>query len=105
MIEGAATLSAGDDGFRGPNRELGTAIYRDAGRSHNRRSRSPSNAGYGVSHIFFVPAVLAAMEDMPIKRVLTHGEKPQPAWRTVTEGAAASVAPPAISSHSQFFRQ
>lgn len=35
--------------------------------------------GYGVSHIFFVPAVLAKalaeMEDMPIKRVLTHGEK------------------------------
>ena len=35
--------------------------------------------GYGVSHIFFVPAILAKalaeMEDMPIKRVLTHGEK------------------------------
>ena len=35
--------------------------------------------GYGVSHVFFVPAVfakaLAEMEDMPIKRVLTHGEK------------------------------
>ena len=35
--------------------------------------------GYGVSHVFFVPAVLAKslaeMEDMPIKRVLTHGEK------------------------------
>ncbi len=35
--------------------------------------------GYGVSHIFFVPAVfakaLAEMEDMKIKRVLTHGEK------------------------------
>ncbi|MFH1605643.1 MAG: thiamine pyrophosphate-binding protein [Pseudomonadota bacterium] len=35
--------------------------------------------GYGVSHVFFMPAVLAKalaeMEDMPIKRVLTHGEK------------------------------
>jgi acetolactate synthase-1/2/3 large subunit len=35
--------------------------------------------GYGVSHLFFVPAVfakaLAEMEDMPIRRVLTHGEK------------------------------
>ncbi len=35
--------------------------------------------GYGVSHVFFVPAVLAKslaeMEDMPIKRVQTHGEK------------------------------
>ena len=35
--------------------------------------------GYGVSHIFFMPAILskalAEMEDMPIKRILTHGEK------------------------------
>lgn len=35
--------------------------------------------GYGVSHIFFVPAVmmkaLAEMEDMPIRRVMVHGEK------------------------------
>jgi acetolactate synthase I/II/III large subunit len=34
---------------------------------------------YGVTAIFFVPTVLsralAAMDDMPIKRVLTHGEK------------------------------
>lgn len=34
---------------------------------------------YGVSHIFFVPAVMmkamAEMEDMPIKRVMVHGEK------------------------------
>ena len=34
---------------------------------------------YGVKAIFFVPTVLtrtlAAMDDMPIKRVLTHGEK------------------------------
>jgi acetolactate synthase-1/2/3 large subunit len=35
--------------------------------------------GYGVSHLFFVPLVLprglAEMEDMPIRRVMTHGEK------------------------------
>ena len=35
--------------------------------------------GYGVTHIFFVPAILAKalaeMEDMPIKRIMTHGEK------------------------------
>jgi acetolactate synthase-1/2/3 large subunit len=35
--------------------------------------------GYGVSHIFYVPAVmmkaLAEMDDMPIKRVMVHGEK------------------------------
>ena len=34
---------------------------------------------YGVSHIFFVPVcmakALAEMEDMPIRRVLVHGEK------------------------------
>ncbi|MDB6001685.1 MAG: putative acetolactate synthase large subunit [Rhizobacter sp.] len=35
--------------------------------------------GYGVSHVFYVPAImlggLAQMEDMPIRRVMTHGEK------------------------------
>ncbi len=35
--------------------------------------------GYEVSHIFFVPAFMlkafAEMEDMPIKRVMVHGEK------------------------------
>ena len=34
---------------------------------------------YGVSHVFFVPTILmeslAAMEDMGIQRILTHGEK------------------------------
>ncbi|MGZ8212295.1 MAG: hypothetical protein ACXWUH_17460 [Burkholderiales bacterium] len=34
--------------------------------------------GYGVDHIFFVPAILskalAEMEDMPIRRVMVHGE-------------------------------
>ena len=35
--------------------------------------------GYGVSHMFFVPTImqmgLAEMEDMPIKRIMVHGEK------------------------------
>src|SRR6266404_242011 len=35
--------------------------------------------GYGVTHIFFVPAFMlkafAEMEDMPIHRVMVHGEK------------------------------
>ena len=35
--------------------------------------------GYEVSHIFFVPAFMlksfADMEDMPIKRIMVHGEK------------------------------
>jgi acetolactate synthase-1/2/3 large subunit len=35
--------------------------------------------GYGVSHVFHVPAVLlttlAEMEDLPIRRIMTHGEK------------------------------
>jgi acetolactate synthase I/II/III large subunit len=35
--------------------------------------------GYGVSHIFFVPAFMlkafAEMEDRPIRRVMVHGEK------------------------------
>src|SRR5450759_4149014 len=35
--------------------------------------------GYGVTHIFFVPAFMlkafAEMEDMPIQRVMVHGEK------------------------------
>lgn len=34
---------------------------------------------YGVSHLFFVPTIametLAAMEEMPIRRILLHGEK------------------------------
>src|ERR671936_719312 len=35
--------------------------------------------GYGVSHLFFVPTIMlpsmAAMEDLNIRRVVTHGEK------------------------------
>jgi acetolactate synthase I/II/III large subunit len=35
--------------------------------------------GYGVSHVFFVPTIvlpaLAAMEEMPIRRMMVHGEK------------------------------
>jgi acetolactate synthase-1/2/3 large subunit len=36
-------------------------------------------AGYGVTHVFFMPAgiyeILAEMEGLDIKRVLVHGEK------------------------------
>ncbi len=35
--------------------------------------------GYGVSHVFYLPAImlggLAEMEDMNIRRIMTHGEK------------------------------
>ena len=35
--------------------------------------------GYGVTHIYFVPAFMlkafAEMEDMPIRRIMVHGEK------------------------------
>ncbi len=35
--------------------------------------------GYGVSHIFWVPSIMmkafAEMEDMPIRRIMVHGEK------------------------------
>jgi acetolactate synthase-1/2/3 large subunit len=35
--------------------------------------------GYGVSHVFYLPAImlggLAEMEDMTIRRIMTHGEK------------------------------
>ena len=35
--------------------------------------------GYGVTHVFFVPAImlksLAEMENMDIRRIMTHGEK------------------------------
>jgi acetolactate synthase-1/2/3 large subunit len=35
--------------------------------------------GYGVTHVFYLPAImlkgLAEMEDMPIRRIMTHGEK------------------------------
>jgi len=43
------------------------------------RFLAESLQGYGVDHVFFVPAVvltaLAEMEDMSIRRVMTHGEK------------------------------
>ncbi|MDB5957961.1 thiamine pyrophosphate-binding protein [Ramlibacter sp.] len=35
--------------------------------------------GYGTTHVFYMPAILlgalAEMEDMPIRRIMTHGEK------------------------------
>src|SRR5450432_2378344 len=43
------------------------------------RFLAESLQGFGVDHVFFVPAVvltaLAEMEDMSIRRVMTHGEK------------------------------
>ncbi len=52
---------------------------------------------YGVSHIFFVPAVmmkaLAEMEDMPIKRVMVHGEK---AAAYMADGFARASGKPGI---------
>ena len=52
---------------------------------------------YGVSHIFFVPAVMmkamAEMEDMPIKRVMVHGEK---AAAYMADGFARASGKPGI---------
>ncbi len=35
--------------------------------------------GYGVTHVFYIPAIMlggiAEMENMPIRRIMTHGEK------------------------------
>jgi acetolactate synthase-1/2/3 large subunit len=53
--------------------------------------------GYGVSHIFFVPAVMmkamAEMDDMPIKRVMVHGEK---AAAYMADGFARASGKPGI---------
>jgi acetolactate synthase-1/2/3 large subunit len=53
--------------------------------------------GYGVSHIFFVPAImakaLAEMEDMPIRRIVTHGEK---AAAYMADGYARASGKPGI---------
>ena len=53
--------------------------------------------GYGVSHIFFVPAVMmkamAEMDDMPIKRVMVHGEK---AAAYMADGYARASGKPGI---------
>lgn len=53
--------------------------------------------GYGVSHIFFVPAFMlkafAEMEDMPIKRVMVHGEK---AAAYMADGYARASGKPGI---------
>jgi len=52
---------------------------------------------YGVSHIFFVPAIMmkamAEMEDMPIKRVIVHGEK---AAAYMADGFARASGKPGI---------
>jgi acetolactate synthase-1/2/3 large subunit len=53
--------------------------------------------GYGVSHIFFVPAMmskaLAEMEDMPIRRIMVHGEK---AAAYMADGFARASGKPGI---------
>ena len=53
--------------------------------------------GYGVSHIFFVPAFMlkafAEMEDMPIARVMVHGEK---AAAYMADGYARASGKPGI---------
>lgn len=53
--------------------------------------------GYGVSHVFFVPAFMlkafAEMEDMPIARVMTHGEK---AAAYMADGYARASGKPGI---------
>src|SRR5918912_4200356 len=53
--------------------------------------------GYEVSHIFFVPAFMlkafAEMEDMPIARVMVHGEK---AAAYMADGYARASGKPGI---------
>jgi len=53
--------------------------------------------GYGVSHIFFVPAFMlkafAEMEDMPIRRIMVHGEK---AAAYMADGYARASGKPGI---------
>jgi acetolactate synthase-1/2/3 large subunit len=53
--------------------------------------------GYGVTHVFFVPAVLlktcAEMEDLDIRRIVTHGEK---AAAYMADGYARASGKPGI---------
>jgi len=53
--------------------------------------------GYGVSHVFFVPILmqkaLAEMEDMPIRRIMVHGEK---AAAYMADGYARAAGKPGI---------
>jgi acetolactate synthase I/II/III large subunit len=53
--------------------------------------------GYGVSHVFFVPILmqkgLAEMEDMPIRRVMVHGEK---AAAYMADGYARAAGKPGV---------
>src|SRR5947208_9233706 len=52
---------------------------------------------YGVTHLFFVPTILleamAEMEDMDIRRVVTHGEK---AAAYMADGYARAAGRPGI---------
>ena len=58
--------------------------------------------GYGVSHLFYVPAILlkgmAEMEDMDIRRVMTHGEK---AAAYMADGYARASGKPGICMSQQ----
>lgn len=53
--------------------------------------------GYGVTHVFFVPAfmlkALAEMEDLPIRRVMVHGEK---AAAYMADGYARAAGRPGV---------
>jgi acetolactate synthase I/II/III large subunit len=53
--------------------------------------------GYGVTHVFFVPAFMlkafAEMEDMPIARIMVHGEK---AAAYMADGYARSSGKPGV---------
>jgi acetolactate synthase-1/2/3 large subunit len=58
--------------------------------------------GYGVTHVFFVPAImlqaLAEMEDMNIRRIMTHGEK---AAAYMADGYARASGKPGVCMAQQ----
>jgi thiamine pyrophosphate-dependent acetolactate synthase large subunit-like protein len=57
--------------------------------------------GYGVSHIFYVPCLavraLAELEDLGVRRVVTHSEK---AAAYMADGFARATGGPASASRS-----
>ncbi len=61
--------------------------------------------GYGVSHIFFVPAIMikamAEMEDMPIDRIMAHGEK---AAAYMADGYARASGKPGVCMAQSYRR-
>ena len=58
--------------------------------------------GYGITHVFFVPAImlqaLAEMEDMNIRRIMTHGEK---AAAYMADGYARASGKPGVCMAQQ----